>query len=694
MNEIAISSTELALRRFKIPLSDQVEYATLSAAERIRIFDLLKIFEAISHAKKKIKACKSLSAAMHGKRGFKWKTIYRLYGEYIEEYNWRVCIRKYRGRFNPKPQEFFKFIGKLVSECAGRTDVGVAARDRLINDFWFAGKEVPGYGTFAQFWSKTQCDKPIPRALRDVPPFVPEGWSYSRIAAIIRKVSARDSAVRMLTAHSFHATHSSWTQLLRDKSKLKPMQLVTFDDVELDIQCLFKVKNKFQVCTAQAVMALDVATGMIVGHGVRPIYKDEDSHKKRYLTRNEVNAVFLNMLHTHGLPANYKMHLLLENAAATFNKNDRALLETMFPGNFEIENTRMADRRLLKNGFCESHGLPYQKGWIEAAFRPLHTRLAHLPGTTGMRYDMRREDHEDKVKYALSVIEKAEKKGIEIERLKFPVLTEDEFLPILDRIVKIFNARTNHKLQGFDYVYETMLDDCSFVRREDCVDWPAEMLAGREFTRRLESPIERFHKLAQHEEFVKVSMSALFPLMQVKREVVVRNNRITIQDESFSSERLYYESRALENFHGETFIAAFTADHETAWLFKKNLGYVCAVPRQGRIDITNQSAITRQSGIVHRERIKEVEKAAEMLSDRNNYYKEMRTHNAAILSDNAAIGSAMIESAEHSKKYTRAAKRQLQNFSPENFDEVKQPAGVVIDGGDEFDPSDIENNLL
>ncbi len=691
MYQLAKTTAALAERAFVIPLSDQHEFIALPLKERLRIRRMLDAFDAISKSKSRVAACKAVATIVHV-RGFSWKSLYRKYCEYMELYDWRVCVRKYKGRFKPKPEEFRKFIGRLVSECQGRTDIGEAVRDRFIHDFWFAGKEVPGYGTFSDFWADTQCGKPYPRELRDEPPFTPTGWSRSRITDLIREVSARNSALRAITAHGFHAGHDHWTHMLRDKSKLRPLQLVTADDVELDIQCLFKIKNAYQVCTAQAVVALDVATGMIIGYGVRPIYKTDEG-ERRMLTRADVNAVLLNMLQEYGLPANYQMHLLLENAAATLCKEDRDLLETMMPGCFVIENTRMAERKLLSKGFVEKRGMPYQKGWIESAFRPLHTRLAYLPGVTAPRFDFRRDDHAAKVKYTLAVVNDALKQGVNVEDLRLPVLTIDEFYPIFEHLVKMYNARTRHNLQGFDYVYETMLEDCSFARREDCANWPAEMLAGREFKRRLESPLERFAKLAAREDIRKVAMPVLYPLMQKKHTVTVRNCRLIVQDEEFSQDKLYYHSPRIEQLHGQEVIAAFTPDYETAWLFRKDEGFICAVPRQGRTDITTQTEILKRSGEVHRERMRVASQAAELLEDRNNYYAEMRTHNEAILAGNAAIGGAMLETEAKVKRNAKTRQKALENFTSENIRE-ETPAPVIIDGGDDFDPSDFGGNLL
>lgn len=58
----------------------------------------------------------------------------------------------------------------------------------------------------------------------------------------------------------------------------------------------------------------------------------------------------------------------------------------------------------------------------------------------------------------------------------------------------------------------------------------------------------------------------------------------------------------------------------------------------------------RQSGIVHRERQIAREKVEEFLVDRKNTFKEIDVHNARILEENAAIGTAMATGAIRTKE--------------------------------------------
>ena len=479
----------------------------------------------------------------------------------------------------------------------------------------------------------------------------------------------------------------------RDMSKLKPLQLVTMDDVELDIQVMFKIGPYMRLRTAQAVVAMDVASRMIIGWGVRPILTDKDlpyvpEGSGKVLTRKDVNAVLLSAILRYGLPANYPMRLLLENNSARLNELDEDMLMTMLPGRFVIENTRMAKREFANYGLIDKHGFPFQKGWLESSFKPLHIRLCHLTGATAPRFDDRHSVHEKIVEYCESLEKRASAKGIDMGRLKFPALTEEEFFLVFERIVNIFNNRTNHKLQGFRTVYECLLPNGEFCRRESLPPTlSAAELAELDFEARPESPFERWTRLRAQNEFTRVETPALYPCMCDKRLVKVSNGEIKTEISSFRREPLYFRSPKLRELEGRELIAAFTPDHKTAWLFTKSEGFVCGAPSWDYVDITDQEAIIRQSGIVHRDRMIEAKKMSEHLSEIGNTYREIRVHNEAVLENNAQVGEAMAD--EH-RKAERAAvggiekrNRALRDAQAERF--ARQAAAArQIEGGEEI----------
>ena len=662
-------SQKLPPKPFGIAAHEQLEFVRLPKKEQVRIIDLLDAFKTISAFEgKKGDAFASIAAVNGGRKGFSAKSLERLYAAYLKSgYDWGVLTRKWRGSKPGQPREFKDFIVRLALECRGRTDVigGVCAR--LFHDFWAAGKPVPGYGTFKDFWDATQPNSPYPSKIRAKRPFVPQGWSRGNIQKLIAAAAPRKGAMRLRAAFGELRAHDAEAQLRRDMSNLKPMQLVTMDDVELDIQVLFKIGPYMRLRTAQAVVAMDVASRMIIGWGVRPILTDKDlpyvpEGSGKVLTRKDVNAVLLSSILRYGLPANYPMRLLLENNSARLNKLDESMLMTMLPGRLVIENTRMSEREFANYGLIDKHGFPFQKGWLESAFKLLHIRLCHLPGATAPRFDDRHSVHEKIIEYCEALEKRASAKGIDMSRLKFPALTEEEFFLVFERIVNIFNNRTNHKLQGFQTVYECLLPNAEYCRRENLPPTlSATELAELNFESRPESPFERWTRLRAQNEFTRIETPALYPCMCDKRLVKVRNGEIKTEISSFRREPLYFRSLKLRELEGRELIAAFTPDHKTAWLFTKDEGFLCGAPSVDFVDITDQEAIIRQSGIVHRDRMIEAKKMSEHLSEIGNTYREIRIHNEAVLENNAQIGEAM--AAAEIREKTLSEGRRIADFS-------------------------------
>lgn len=654
---------------FGIAAHEQLEFVRLPKGEQVRVIDLLGAFRTIAEFDgKKGEAFAAVAAVNGGRKGFSIKSLERLYAAYLKSgYDWGVLTRKWRGSKPGQPREFKDFVVRLALECKGRTDVIGGVCDRLFHDFWAADKPVPGYGTFKQFWDATQPNSPYPSKIRAKRPFVPSGWSRGNIQKLLAAAAPRKGAMRLRAAYGELRAHDAEAQVRRDMSKLKPLQLVTMDDVELDIQVMFKIGPYMRLRTAQAVVAMDVASRMIIGWGVRPILTDKDlpyvpEGSGKVLTRKDVNAVLLSAILRYGLPANYPMRLLLENNSARLNELDEDILMTMLPGRFVIENTRMAKREFANYGLIDKHGFPFQKGWLESPFKPLHIRLCHLAGATAPRFDDRHSVHEKIVEYCESLEKRAIAKGIDMGRLKFPALTEEEFFLVFERIVNIFNNRTNHKLQGFQTVYECLLPNSEFCRRENLPPTlSAAELAELDFEARPESPFERWTRLRAQNEFTRVETPALYPCMCDKRLVKVRNGEIKTEISSFRREPLYFRSPKLRELEGRELIAAFTPDHKTAWLFTKDEGFICGAPAWDYVDITDQEAIIRQSGIVHRDRMIEAKKMSEHLSEIGNTYREIRVHNEAVLKNNAQIGEAMADAEVRTKRISDG--KRLSDFS-------------------------------
>ena len=197
----------------------------------------------------------------------------------------------------------------------------------------------------------------------------------------------------------------------------------------------------------------------------------------------------------------------------------------------------------------------------------------------------------------------------------------------------------------------------------------------------MESPEERWQKLSAGVKITQVPVPALYPLMQSdKRIVSVRNGQIATEFANISADKFYYRSPELAQYEGQEFIA-ITPDRETLWLFNKEEGFVCAVPRLDRVQIIDQTAIVRQSGFVQRERQHEREKVEQFLADRKNTFKEIDVHNEAVLANNINIGNAMLQSKQEKTRTKKMAQdvavATLESFSAEEDNESIDPFSML-----------------
>ena len=266
--------------------------------------------------------------------------------------------------------------------------------------------------------------------------------------------------------------------------------------------------------------------------------------------------------------------------------------------------------------------------------------------------------------------------------MQFKLLPFQDFLPIFDLIVSRWNARTNHKLQGFEYEYETLIGSDYYTRIEAAKLLSNAEYSSAKFVRRMQSPIERFNRLSCGLPFTKIEVPTLYPLMQKQKRILkVRNGQITTEWSSISPDKFIYRSPELTKLEGRELIAV-TPDRENLWLFTKEEGFVCVAPRLGRTPIIDQEAILRQSGIVHREREKQRALAEELQADRKNWFKQVDIHNQAVLNDAANYGTAMRDFEIETKELSKAEKERLSKQKTRKRAAIAEAARISISNED------------
>jgi hypothetical protein len=634
---------------------------------------MLRIEAGIVSGLSRQKAIEAAAKFFTGRRGFSCGSLIRDYllwtgggqkpdsrgcrsGTAFSARDWRLFVPGYN---NGRPDAalsntaFARYVRQLHADTCREDATGNALQARLLDE-WFAGREIPGFGNIRN-WNARR-GQPVPNDPIRRPCYYPSGWSADNL----RRMLPQSRASRALVQRGEHAAHDFWgDQLLRDRSKLMPFQLVTFDDVRFDIRVVMPLPGgKAQAVTPVAVFALDVATGLILAKGVVGSYTreaDSDGGKegtKRAIQQADVRYLLHSILERFGLPADWKMRILLENASASLDETDRRIFERLT--GVEFETTGLVHRKLVKSGFVEQGGMPWQKGWIEAFFRLLHCRMNHLDGTIGARYQLKPGDLGEKVKYALRMIEEARDKDVPLTNLQLPILTMDEFGELLDEYVLRLNWRIAHKLQGFGRVFEIEASPGAFLRHDDsrAAEFIRDVMPLRV---RMEAPAERFARLMQGHRMQKIHPRVLLPLALDKRPVSVRSGRVTI-NRAGQDNLVFHDvesAEALDAFDGreKAFLGFMAVDESCLHLFTNDekLRYVASPRNVRRVDVANKDAILCRAGEVDRGRNRISDEVADLLAPREERFVAMRTHNAD------ALGTPLAELARIGESVARAA---------------------------------------
>lgn len=641
-----------------------------------KVTAMLEIDQLVASGRQHGQAITAVAQAHRGQRGFSQANLLKdwllwrnggqkrdvqgqLKGPHYTARDWRIFVPNWTNgdaQSALKNSAFVNHVQRLHAETTREDATGNALHNRLLDD-WFAGKEIPGYGTIFTWCAEQGRPIPAGHVVRRSTNY-PAGWSVDNLLRMLPKSRAK----RALVQRGEHAAHDHWgDQLLRDRSKLMPFQLVTFDDLRFDIRVIMDMGNgTAQVVYPWAIFALDVATGMILAKGVVGHYtRDTDSDggkagTKRGIQQSDTRFLLHSLLERFGLPVDWQMGLLLENASASIGSEDELLFTSLTGVRFD--KTGMVRQQLLKSGFRDEGGMPWQKGWIEALFRGLHCRINHLPGTVGRRYDLTRGTQADMEAYALRVFRSALDQGLPTNLLQLPILTLDQFHSVLDDYVLRLNWRIAHKLQGFCKVFEMEVQPGLFIRHDD--PRAHQILAtGAQLTSRLEAPAERFQRLMQGHRMQPVHPRILVPLAADKRPVTVRNERVEVLVSSVSTDPLIFRDQesaaALAEWNGakKGLLGILAADHTCIHLFTNDgeLRYVASPRNVARVDLTDDHAILARAGEVHRGRQQIRDEVAELLAPKEAQYAEMRAHNDQLLGKNQQSDNQEVSDSQSSE---------------------------------------------
>ena len=448
--------------RFTIPVLDNDEFSGLAAKRRSEVNLTLRVLERIHALRNEpnfIDAIGTLAIGYRHMRGFSAPRLYAKYRAYLASgCDWRSLVKGYKAP-SQLPREFQDFVKGLIEQNPRSIAQALSV---LRDEYWPAGMAIPGYGTWQEWFARTYPAQEVPKAF---PRVWPVGWSVGNL-----RRCGPGRAERALWQRGAAAAHGLLPTIVRDTSKLRPMEMIVIDDFQLDVMCCFRGDPergiKPQIAYVAGLMSLCVGTrkplAWLLGPLVERQVKQTDGTMKTVVCN--IRAVDVQMLlykifQEHGLPP-YPITILCENATAAISPALELMLSTIYEGRIRVVRTSLIEHRTLTNGFVERGGTPWEKGWIESYFNMLWNMLAqNARGYKGSNERLNAPaDLADKLKVCARLLgQGAGKLNLPpevIDLLKTPFPSMEELEHAFGNVIAMSERRTKHKCLGFGTVTE------------------------------------------------------------------------------------------------------------------------------------------------------------------------------------------------------------------------------------------------
>jgi hypothetical protein len=690
-----------------VPISDLATLTSLPEVRRVEVQHTLRLLERMHQLvnERGVRGAAAMVVATSGHmRGLSTASLVRKYYA-VRAHGWCALIKDYKGP-SSQPPEFITFVRRLAEDNHRSM---AEAFELLRLEIWPSGQPVPGYGTWMEYYSKQHPERPLPRAF---PRIYPPGWSERNLLRL-----APSKGARTLYQRGIAAAKKYFPSVKRDPSQLRPLELITIDDFELDCLCFFSgdSANKPQLGRVAGLLAIDVATRRKLhwglGQRLERIEEQPDGTTRTVRTgisRVDVQILLQGLFAKHGLP-DYPVTILCENASASISPELELCLNTLFEGRIRIERTGLINHKTLTNGFGEKGGKPWEKGWIESTFNALWNKLGALPGYKGSNQRLNGPANLDAaISYTKLLIGQGERalnlppEKLALLRLPFPSLATLE--QAFAWACAALDARTEHKYIGFDRVTEFALREGDEPRPfHDLALVPYDQQQNVIVSERMESPLERWSRLGQLHPCTPLPASVLALLLLTPKRVTYRNHQITFAHGKTGYTYLDAKGDVVASLaDGTELLGHFDpAAPELLHIADLRGAYLGSLTRlggsRGMIDIRDKAALSEAAGQIATVRNRTLSEIRERHADQDAQLAADRAHNDALVAEHKAataslstaekIGLAAGHAAEvqHRRKTQEKALRKIASS-----DELSEPTTASPSAG----PGNYADDLL
>jgi hypothetical protein len=351
---------------------------------------------------------------------------------------------------------------------------------------------------------------------------LPEGWHPSNIRIHLKKRAKFTKATKALLHEGCAAARAYVPQVHSTRRDLRFMELVQFDDVRCDFRVMDT--DSGQVNDLWLLIARDVATGMLLGFGMRPARAREDGSQE-HLKLQDMKQLCGWLLETYGLPP-YLMTWKIERGTATLAQATAdALTEMVGADRIQVSYSSMIRGGSPLGYWEKAVGNSKAKAMLESLNRLQHMMTSWFPGQIGLNYAKLPTEYREREKEAIEIwtSHRAEDRA----ELSYPFFTIPQAREKLFEVFHLQNTRTEHDLEGFREIAEWFDRQAAGGQGawQPSHSAPADMTGIRTRTR-MESPMERAAWLLRDcEPFTKVSPETLVAFYEhTQRNCPVKHN--------------------------------------------------------------------------------------------------------------------------------------------------------------------------
>lgn len=509
-------------------------FAKLTDATRTRINARLGLLISIKWAVQQgtypgVKAaCAEVSRRIGGK-----PSAHRLYNEFYKVERFRDRgVPAWRALYHGDPDTDRSHIAKETADfiwgwMQQNQRASKAGFDKFVRDHWRAGKPVPGVpvsGQIGNWQSWFQWKWPDRQMPLDCPPDLPRGWSYENL---MRPHLKPKKAELMAARQGIAAALNQMPPIPMTRSDMRPLEFVTFDDVKFDFR--IHVDGVGRPVELVGLVAFDIATGSVLGFGLRPVLLREDGSGEK-LKLQDSKELIVSLLSQWGWPE-YGMTIIQERGTATTDEHFQAAIAEATQGKVKFSPASLIAGTVWAGGFCDrAVGNSRAKGWLESFFNLVHNSTAALPGQTGRRYDVSPASDHGRRKELAELVKVGKMLPAEVRKeLRKPYLDRDEAREEIGLVFRTLNWRRDHGLEGFSEILFWRYRDGEEWRNWDNDQPPYEAEATVQTTKMNEAPAERFTRLAEGHRFFRLAPHSAPALLECQRKVKIDRGQVEFQ---------------------------------------------------------------------------------------------------------------------------------------------------------------------